>query len=159
MTTFKTNTGPVTVTHPEMTRFFMTISEAAQLVIQASALDNSNGEIYVLDMGKPVKITDLAIKMINLNGFNYSFEDEINKQDKLININFIGIRNGEKLYEELFYGSNSESTVHPKILKSRESNNINNLEDILINLKKVQNTYEYNDTKIPDKIPHGSLIL
>ena len=105
--------GPITVTHPEMTRFFMSIPEAAQLVMQASLM-GKGGQIFVLDMGESVKITDLAKDMIKLSGFD---EDDIK-------IKFTGLRPGEKLYEELL--SESEviiQTTHPK-LKVVSSGNI-----------------------------------
>jgi FlaA1/EpsC-like NDP-sugar epimerase len=104
--------GPVTVTHPEMTRYFMTIPEAVQLIIQAGAIGES-GEIYVLDMGPPVRIIDLAHNMIRLSGK----EPEVD-----IEIEFIGVRPGEKLHEELWArGENAEPTTHPKILRCASS--------------------------------------
>jgi len=109
--------GPITVTHPEVNRFFMTIPEAAQLVIQAGALAEG-GEVFVLDMGKPVKIIDLARQMIQLSGLLERSEDQL---DGDIAIEITGLRAGEKLYEELLIGNNPESTVHPKILKANEA--------------------------------------
>jgi FlaA1/EpsC-like NDP-sugar epimerase len=104
--------GPVTVTHPEITRFFMTIPEASQLIMQAAAM-GKGGEIFVLDMGKPVKITYLAEQMIKLSG-------RIPGQD--IRIIYTGLRPGEKLYEELFYENESQATTgHQKILLARHS--------------------------------------
>jgi FlaA1/EpsC-like NDP-sugar epimerase len=100
--------GPVTVTHPEMTRYFMTIPEAVQLIIQAGAIGES-GEIYVLDMGPPVRIIDLAHNMIRLSG---------KEPDVDVEVDFIGVRPGEKLHEELWAkDEESEPTTHPKILR------------------------------------------
>lgn len=109
--------GPVTVTHPEIIRYFMTIPEASQLVIQAGAMAKG-GEVYVLDMGKPVKILDLARRMIHLSG--YSIRDE-NNPDGDIEIQFTGLRPGEKLYEELLIGGAVAGTPHPRIMKAQES--------------------------------------
>jgi FlaA1/EpsC-like NDP-sugar epimerase len=100
--------GPVTVTHPEMTRYFMTIPEAVQLIIQAGAIGES-GDVYVLDMGTPVKIIDLARDMIRLSG---------KEPDRDIAIEFVGVRPGEKLHEELWAdGEDAAPTPHPKILR------------------------------------------
>lgn len=113
--------GPVTVTHPDITRYFMLIPEAAQLVIQASAMGN-NGQVFVLDMGEPVKIYDLAIKMIHLMGYQEKIDKEqvisLNNDD--IEVCFTGLRPGEKLYEELLIGKNVEGTSHPKIMTAKE---------------------------------------
>ena len=99
--------GPVTVTHPEMTRYFMSISEAAQLILQAGAM-GKRGEIFILDMGKPIRILDMARDLIRLHGF---------EPDRDIPIQFIGIRPGEKLYEELITeGEGIVETDHEKIL-------------------------------------------
>ena len=108
--------GPVTVTHREMTRYFMTIPEAAQLVIQAGAM-GTGGEVFVLDMGSPVRILELARNMIRLSGLME--RDEANP-DGDIAITFVGLRPGEKLYEELLIGDNPEPTGHPRILKANE---------------------------------------
>lgn len=109
--------GPLTVTHPDIIRYFMTIPEAAQLVIQAGALAKG-GEVFLLDMGEPVKITDLARKMIHLSG--YTVKDEHNITGN-IEIKFTGLRPGEKLYEELLIDSRADRTSHPKIFKAHES--------------------------------------
>ena len=106
----------ITVTHPEITRFFMTIEEAAQLVIQAGAMA-TGGDVFVLDMGKPVKIYDLAKKMIQLSG--QKLRDENNPYGD-VEIFITGLRPGEKLYEELLIGNNPLPTIHPKIFKAQE---------------------------------------
>jgi len=108
--------GPVTVTHADITRYFMTIPEAAQLVIQAGAM-SVGGEVFVLDMGEPVKIVDLARRMIHLSGF--SVRDEADR-DGDIEIRVTGLRPGEKLYEELLIGDNVAGTRHPKIMMANE---------------------------------------
>ena len=108
--------GPVTLTHNEVTRYFMTVPEAAQLVIQAGAL-GENAEVFVLDMGKSIKIRDMIIKMINLSG--QKIKDENNLEGD-IEIKVTGLRPGEKLYEELLIGDNPQKTIHPKISKIQE---------------------------------------
>ena len=108
--------GPVTVTHPNITRFFMTIPEAAQLVIQAGAM-GQGGDVFVLDMGQPVKIIDLAEKMIHLSGL--SVRSSKNPHGDIA-IEFSGLRPGEKLYEELLIGDNVSPTDHPMIMRANE---------------------------------------
>lgn len=108
--------GPVTVTDPEIIRYFMTIPEAAELVIQAGAM-GQGGDVFVLDMGEPVKILELARRMIHLSGF--SVRDEANP-DGDIEIQFTGLRPGEKLYEELLIGENVTNTAHSKIMRAEE---------------------------------------
>ena len=108
--------GPVTVTHRDIIRYFMTIPEAAQLVIQAGAMANG-GDVFVLDMGKPVKIADLARRMINLMGL--TVRDD-NNPDGDIEIQYTGLRPAEKLYEELLIGSNVSGTEHPRIMRADE---------------------------------------
>ncbi|MGM0534692.1 MAG: polysaccharide biosynthesis protein [Pseudomonadota bacterium] len=109
--------GPVTVTHPEVTRYFMTIPEASQLVIQAGAM-GSGGEVFVLDMGTPVRIAELAAEMIRLSGLEV--RNEANPEGD-IEIRFTGLRPGEKLYEELLIGENVVETVHPRIRCAHET--------------------------------------
>lgn len=108
--------GPITITHPDINRYFMTIPEAAQLVIQAGAMARG-GEVFVLDMGEPVRIVDLAEKMIALSGL--SLRNQANP-DGDIEIAVTGLRPGEKLYEELLIGENPELTSHPRIMKANE---------------------------------------
>lgn len=108
--------GPVTLTHPDITRYFMTIPEAAQLVLQASAM-GTGGDVFVLDMGQPVKIADLAKKMIHLSGQEVRSDQHPNG----IEIRFIGLRPGEKLYEELLIGDNVMGTAHPLIMRAHEA--------------------------------------
>lgn len=126
--------GPVTVTHPEITRYFMTIPEAAQLVIQAGAMARG-GDVFILDMGEPVKITDLAYRMVRLSGLQPYFLNtpgtssaEASEHDASgkraggdIAIRFSGLRPGEKLYEELLIAEGAEATSHPRIMTASES--------------------------------------
>lgn len=110
------NGGPITVTHPEVTRYFMTIPEAAQLVLQAGAMAQG-GDVFVLDMGEPVKIIDLARKMVELSGLEVR---EPGAETGDISIDFVGLRPGEKLYEELLIGNNVTWTKHPRIMRAEE---------------------------------------
>jgi len=111
------NGGPLTVTHPEVTRFFMTIPEAAQLVVQAGAMARG-GEVFILNMGQPVRIIELARRMIELSGLTVA--DDVNPSGD-IEIVISGMRPGEKLYEELLIGDNPLITDHPRIMKAREN--------------------------------------
>lgn len=108
--------GPVTVTHPEVTRYFMTVQEAAQLVIQAGSMA-TGGDVFVLDMHEPIRIVDLAKKMVHLMG--YDIKDE-NSYRGDIAIEYTGLRPGEKLYEELLIGESVTGTEHPKIMRAEE---------------------------------------
>jgi FlaA1/EpsC-like NDP-sugar epimerase len=117
--------GPITITHREMRRYFMTIPEAVQLVLQAGALGNG-GEVFVLDMGDPVRIADLAEDLIRLSGLTVGSDVEIV---------FTGMRPGEKLYEELFFGPDDATpTSHPKILQARDGNPSQELDWLIDNL-------------------------
>lgn len=108
--------GPVTVTHPEVSRYFMSIQEAAQLVLQASAM-GTGGDVFVLDMGEPVRIVDLAKRMIRLSGHEVGTARETGNG---VDIEFIGLRPGEKLHEELLLGSSVSGTGHPMIMRAEE---------------------------------------
>ncbi|WP_414931768.1 polysaccharide biosynthesis protein [Vibrio europaeus] len=108
--------GPITVTHPDIIRYFMTIPEAAQLVIQAGAM-GKGGDVFVLDMGEPVKITDLAVNLIQLSGLE--LKDDNNPYGDIA-IEFSGLRPGEKLFEELLIGDNVGETAHPRIMTANE---------------------------------------
>jgi FlaA1/EpsC-like NDP-sugar epimerase len=108
--------GPVTITDPKMTRYFMSIHEAAELIMQAGALAEG-GDVFLLEMGQPVRIVDLARNMIQLAG--HTVKDETNPNGD-IEIVHVGTRPGEKMFEELFYDpANAEPTSHPKILRAR----------------------------------------
>lgn len=131
---------PITVTHPDVTRYFMTIPEAANLVIQAGAMA-SGGEVFVLDMGEPVKIVDLAQRMIHLSGFD--IKDTANPEGD-IEVIFTGLRDGEKLYEELIIGEdNVESTDHPLIMQAIEhSFPLDEIESVLFDLNEKQKEFD-----------------
>jgi FlaA1/EpsC-like NDP-sugar epimerase len=135
--------GPITITHEEITRYFMTIPEAAQLVIQAGAMA-VGGEVFVLDMGDPVKIVDLAERMIELSGL--SLRTETNR-DGDIEIEVVGLRPGEKLYEELLIGDNPEPTGHARIMKANER--YLEWHELSVILEKIErSTRSKNDAKV-----------
>ena len=131
--------GPVTVTHPEVIRYFMSIPEAAQLVIQAGAMA-TGGEVFVLEMGTPVKIDDLARTMIRLSGLEV--RDEANP-DGDVAIEYVGLRPGEKLYEELLIGENATGTNHPRIFKTSEP--ILPYEDLIAALERLEDAIQRVD--------------
>jgi len=131
--------GPVTVTDKRITRYFMMIPEAAHLVIQASEMA-AGGEVFLLNMGEPVKIFDLAKLMVELSGM--TVRDEINPQGD-IDIQFTGLRPGEKLYEELLIGNNPMPTNHPLIMKANENYLI--WEDLKIKLDTLENALNLNN--------------
>jgi len=149
--------GPITLTHLDVTRYFMTIPEAAQLVIQAGAMSKGS-DVFLLEMGNPVKILDLMKRVIFLSGL--SLQDKDNP-DGDIEIKIIGLRPGEKLHEELFLGNNPQITEHPKILKAEEDfvpwthleNDLqklnilleqNKVDDVVKILQKLVNGYKFN---------------
>ena len=132
--------GPVTVTHPEITRYFMDMSEAAELVLQASSLAEG-GEVFVLDMGKPVRIIDLARNMIQLSGLTTYFEGEDGEGD--IALRVTGLRPGEKMYEELAYNDKLVATAHPRIINAQE-NAVDPVE-LDIALEKIECSIDQND--------------
>jgi len=131
--------GPVTVTHPEITRYFMSISEAAELVIQAGAM-GEGGDVFVLDMGDPVKIMDLAERLIRLNGLEVKNDFNL---DGDVEIMFTGLRPGEKLYEELLIGDNVRKTEHSQIYQAKESHL--NMVELNASLKKLEKACEFED--------------
>ena len=136
--------GPVTVTHPEVTRYFMTIPEAAQLVLQAGAL-GEGGDVFVLEMGDSIKIDDLARSMIHLSGLEVC--DDINP-DGDIEIKYTGLRPGEKLYEELLIGDNVSGTEHPKIMRAAEEKlSWQQLLDFRAKFEVAANNFETNKVK------------
>ena len=132
---------PITLTHPKITRFFMTIKEASELVIQAGAMAKG-GEVFLLDMGEPVRIYDLAKKMIQLSGLKLRDENNI-KGD--IDILITGLRPGEKLYEELLIENNSISTDHPKIFKAQD--NFIPWPELSSQIKKLEEVVSKNDQR------------
>ncbi len=133
------NGGPVTLTHPEITRFFMTIPEAAQLVLQAGAM-GKGGDVFLLDMGQPIKIIDLAKQMIRLSGLSVK---GANNPDGDIEIVVTGLRPGEKLYEELLISNSAVGTDHPRIMTSQEV--MVTWEELTILLEKLENACQVFD--------------
>jgi FlaA1/EpsC-like NDP-sugar epimerase len=163
--------GPVTLTHPDVTRYFMTIIEASQLVIQAGAMAQKC-EVFVLDMGESVKIRDLIIKMIKLSGLSIK---NAKNRDGDIEIKITGLRTGEKLYEELLIGDNPQKTIHEKIQKAQDPfitfdklvidlNNLsilideNKVEDVKVMLSNLVHSYQSN-SKIVDHFYRQQLNL
>src|SRR5690554_6477444 len=131
--------GPVTVTHPDIIRYFMTIPEASQLVLQAGSM-GQGGEVFVLDMGEPVRIADLARKMIHLMGLEEKTEDNPGGDIKIV---YTGLRPGEKLYEELLIGDNPQGTAHPRIMMAREvSLSWQEVEEFLGKLRVASQTFD-----------------
>ena len=136
--------GPLTVTHKEITRYFMTIPEAASLVIQAGTMAQ-RGEVFVLDMGKPVKIVDLAHQMIHLAGL--SVKDGKNPNGDIV-IEFTGLRPGEKLYEELLIGDDVEATKHPMIMRANETSaSTEKLSELIKKIESPTEILESNEIK------------
>lgn len=167
--------GPLTLTHPDITRYFMTIPEAAQLVIQAGAM-GMGGDVFVLDMGEPVRIADLAIRMVHLSGQEVRTEAT---PSGTIEINYVGLRPGEKLYEELLIGGSVSATAHPLIQRAKEAEfewsalkqMLQQLEDacdrfdhnaIRLNLQKIVREYSPS-SDIADNVwrqsPHANLVM
>jgi len=134
--------GPITVTDPRIVRYFMTIREASQLVIQAGAMAQG-GDVFVLDMGEPIKIIELARRMVELSGL--SVKDNSNS-DGDIEVKTTGLRPGEKLYEELLIGNNTEATLHPKIIKADE--NFIPWRDLQDHLSAIERALRSNDVNL-----------
>lgn len=137
--------GPITLTHLDITRYFMTIPEAAQLVIQASSM-SKKGEIFVLDMGKPIKILELAKKMITLAGLKPVVSKKLPSKNGEVSIIVTGLRPGEKLYEEVSYNSELLKTDHPRIMKAVEPSM--KIDDFEILLKEIINAIKTNDVAL-----------
>ena len=141
------NGGPVTVTHPEVTRYFMSIPEAAQLVLQASSMAQG-GDIFILDMGEPVKIVDLAYRMIHLKGYSIKGEDNTDGDDGDIVVQFTGLKPGEKLYEELLVSGDVEGTDHRKIMRAQDGHlPWTELRGALNTLEQACDTFDYDAVK------------
>ncbi|MFN7039514.1 MAG: polysaccharide biosynthesis protein [Alphaproteobacteria bacterium] len=139
--------GPITITHPEMTRYFMTVREAVELVLQAALLarnSENNNNIFVLDMGEPIKIKDLALQMIKMAGLRPNLD---------IEIKYTGIRPGEKLFEELFYNEENRLNTDCKSIMLAQSSSINNIRELI---EIIQNAVsEYDNNKLLDLIKNN----
>ncbi len=153
--------GPVTVTHPKITRYFMTIPEAAQLVIQAGSM-GQGGDVFVLDMGQPVKIAELAEKLIHLSGLSVRSEKCPHGD---IAIEYTGLRPGEKLYEELLIGDNVSATEHPMIMRANEEHlDWDVLKDRLAKLLKAVESDDYPQVRqllrevVSGYVPEGEIV-
>lgn len=153
--------GPVTVTHPKITRYFMTIPEAAQLVIQAGSM-GQGGDVFVLDMGQPVRIAELAEKLIHLSGLSVRSEKSPHGD---IAIEFTGLRPGEKLYEELLIGDNVSPTEHPMIMRADEEYfTWDVLRGVLANLLKAVEQDDYPQVRVllrevvSGYVPEGEIV-
>jgi len=153
--------GPVTVTHPKITRYFMTIPEAAQLVIQAGSM-GQGGDVFVLDMGQPVKIAELAEKLIHLSGLSVRSEKCPHGD---IAIDYTGLRPGEKLYEELLIGDNVSATEHPMIMRANEEHlDWDVLKDRLAKLLKAVDNDDYPQVRqllrevVSGYVPEGEIV-
>ena len=140
------NKTPITVTHKKITRYFMTIEEAAQLVVQAGAMGKS-GDLFILKMGSPIKIIDIAKRMLRLNGYIPEVNNDISKikNDNKYPIHITGLRPGEKLFEEILISNKKLSTVHPKIIKTIENDIL--LKDITIFLNQLNDYLKKNNIK------------
>ncbi len=135
------NGGPITITHPEVTRYFMTITEASQLVIQTCSLAKG-GDVFLLDMGEPIKIYDMALQMIRISGLTLKSK---NNPDGDIEIEFTGLRPGEKLYEELLIENNPQSTSHPLIFRANER--FMRAQELYPKLEELEKEIETKETK------------
>ncbi len=143
--------GPVTVTHPDVVRYFMSMPEAAQLVIQAGAMA-TGGEVFVLEMGTPVKIDDLARTMIRLSGRELNDDDN---PDGDIAVEYVGLRQGEKLYEELLIGENTTGTNHPRIFKNSEP--ILSYEELIAALERLDDAIQNVDEAELQEMLHATV--
>ena len=134
--------GPVTVTHRKITRYFMSISEAVELVLQSGAMAKG-GDVFVLDMGEPIKIIELAYKMIHLSGLT-PIDNE--NPDGDIRIEFTGLRAGEKLYEELLIGNDVIQSEHPRIMQAKESKL--SFEEVVLCIKIIKSARKKQDKNV-----------